>query len=47
MFKVIMMMNKVEGYKTVGYANTLEEAQEKIKALKIYHSPIDVYYCYN
>ena len=47
MFKIMMMTNRVEGYKIVGYTNAVEEAKEKVNALRIYHSPIDVYYCYN
>ena len=29
------------------YCNTIEEAQEYIKALKIYYEPIDIYYTIN
>lgn len=46
MFKVMMMMNRAEGYKVAVYANTLEEAKEKVSALKLYYNPLDIYYCY-
>ena len=47
MFRVMMMTKREEGYRVVAYANTVEAVKEKVRALKIYYSPIDVYYCYN
>ena len=47
MLLVKMMTNRIEGYKKCCYVNTPEEANECIKALKIYYNPIDIYYTIN
>ena len=46
MFKIKMMTDRKKGYITIAYADTVEEAREFIKAAKLYHSPIDIYYMY-
>ena len=46
-FLIKMMTDRVEGYKDVAYAETIEEAKEYVDALKIYHNPIDVFYKYS
>ena len=44
MFKIKMMIDRKEGYQTIGYYKTLEETKEMILALKVYRRPIDIYY---
>ena len=44
MFKIKMMTNRQEGYRTLNYVYSEEEAREWIRAYKIYHNPIDIYY---
>lgn len=44
MFKIKAMFTKEEGYKTVQYVNTEEQAREYIRALRVYHRPIDAFY---
>ena len=44
MYKVVMMKDRIEGYKTIGYYKTVEEAREMELALNVYHRPIDIYY---
>ena len=44
MFTIKMMTSRVEGYKVAGYADTVEQAREKVNGLKVYYNPIDVYY---
>lgn len=44
MYLVKMMTNREEGYNVVAKVTTEDEAREYVRALKIYHSPIDVYY---
>ena len=39
-----MMTKREEGYIACAYANTPEEAKEKIKALSLYYNPIDIYF---
>lgn len=39
-----MMTNRTEGYVACSYAKTPEEAKAKIKALKLYYQPIDIYF---
>ena len=46
MFKIKMMTKRENGYVVAGYADTLEEAREIVKALKVYYEPIDIYYMY-
>ena len=48
MFKIKMLFDRLEGYKTVAHANTHEEALEIVKALKVYYHGhyLDVYYMY-
>ena len=46
MFKIKMMTDRNNGYIIAGYAETAEEAREKVKALNVYYSPIDIYYMY-
>ena len=45
-FLIKMMTDRTEGYKEVGYADTVEEAKEYVDALKVYHNPIDIFYKY-
>lgn len=47
MLVVKMMTDRKEGYKKAVYVNTPEEANEYIKALKVYYNPIDIYYTIN
>lgn len=44
MFLIKMMTDRVEGYKNIAYVNTVDEANERINALKVYYKPIDIYY---
>lgn len=44
MFKIKMMQNREEGYRTLNYVHSEEEAREWVIAYKIYHNPIDIYY---
>jgi hypothetical protein len=46
MFKIKMMTDRENGYITVSYADTIEEAREIVKAAKFYYNPIDIYYMY-
>ena len=46
MFKIKMMTDRKNGYITVSYADTVEEAREIVKAAKFYYNPIDIYYMY-
>ncbi len=46
MFKIKMMTDRNNGYITISYADTVEEAREIIKAAKLYYNPIDIYYMY-
>ena len=46
MFKIKMMTDRSRGYIIACYAETEEEAREKVKALRVYYSPIDIYYMY-
>jgi hypothetical protein len=47
MFKIKMMTKRENGYVTISYADTVEEAKEIVKAAKFYHNPIDIYYMYS
>ena len=40
------MIDRKNGYITVSYADTVDEAREIVKAAKFYYSPIDIYYMY-
>lgn len=44
MFRIKMMVDRKEGYKTLNYVSSEQEARECIRAYKIDHNPIDIYY---
>lgn len=48
MLEIKAMFNRIEGYKSLRYANTVEEAREFVNAMKCYYGKdlIDIYYCY-
>ena len=43
MFKVKVMFDRTEGYRTV-YYGTLKQVKEFIRGCKAYQNPIDIYY---
>ena len=48
MFKIKMLFDRTDGYKTVAHAKTYEEVIEMVNALKVYHNGhyLDIYYMY-
>ena len=44
MFRIKMMLSREEGYRTLNYVQSEQEAREWVRAYKIYHKPIDIYY---
>ena len=44
MFRIKMMVDRKEGYRTLNYVHSEAEAREWVRAYKIYHKPIDIYY---
>jgi hypothetical protein len=44
MFIIKMMVDRKEGYKILNYIQSEQEAREWVRAYKIYHNPIDIYY---
>lgn len=44
MFRIKMMLSREEGYRTLNYVHSESEAREWVRAYKIYHDPIDIYY---
>lgn len=39
-----MLTKREEGYQACCYASTPEEAKRKIKFLKFYYQPVDIYF---